>query len=96
MTTCASEDKAKPVINALLEQRLAACVQTIPIKSSYIWEGAVQHEDEVLLLIKGKTEAFEDIRETILRLHDYDVPEIIQIPITGGHEPYLSWLENPK
>ena len=96
MTTCAGADKARPIIDAILEARLAACVQAMPIQSHYFWDGAVQHEDETLLLIKSKTDNFEKIKETILSLHEYDLPEIIQVPITTGHPPYLAWLAEPE
>jgi len=96
LTTCADSDKAQPIINALLNEKLASCVQVMPINSHYIWEGAVQHEDEVLLIIKTRFDSFKRIEETILRLHDYEVPEIVQIPISDGHDHYLSWLADPK
>ena len=96
MTTCADSEKARPIIDALLEAQLAACVQAMPIQSHYLWNGATQHEEEVLLLIKGKADNFEKIKETILTLNEYDLPEIIQIPITTGLAPYLSWLSNPE
>ena len=95
MTTCANADKARPIIDAILEARLAACIQAIPIQSHYIWDSAIQHEAEVLLLIKGKADNFEKIKETILSLHEYDLPEIIQTPITTAHPPYLTWLAIP-
>ena len=96
MTTYAEADKAKPVIDALLGERLAACIQVMPITSHYIWKGDVQHEDEVLLLIKCKSIDYKRIEEMILSLHDYEVPEIVQIPILDGNDRYLDWLADPK
>jgi len=96
MTTCADEGDARPIIDALLQERLAACVQVVPIHSHYIWDGAVRHEGEVLLMIKGKTENYEAIERTILSLHGYEVPEIILVPIEGGDGRYLSWLADPQ
>ena len=95
MTACASTEKAQPVIDELLRRRLAACVQVLPVQSHYIWEGAVQHENEALLFIKCKTEDYEKIEETILRLHEYDLPEIVRVPITAGFDRYLSWVADP-
>ncbi|MCL2111794.1 MAG: divalent-cation tolerance protein CutA [Clostridiales bacterium] len=96
MTTCGSADKARQISSALLDGGLAACVQAMPIESHYIWEGEVQNDDEVLLMIKGKTENYEGIEAEILRLHDYDLPEIIRVPIEGGLAGYLAWLAAPK
>ena len=96
MTTCGDADRARPITCALLEEGLAACVQVMPIQSHYIWEGAVQHEHEVLLLIKCRAENYKAIENVILRLHDYEVPEIVQIPITDGSRKYLDWVAEPK
>jgi len=68
----------------------------MPINSFYIWEGAVQNEDEALLFIKCKTTDYKAIEKTILLLHEYKVPEIIQVPVTDGHDRYLAWLADPK
>ena len=96
ITTCADAAKAQPIIDALLNERLAACVQVMPINSHYIWEGAVQHDDEALLLIKCKAENFEPIKDLILNLHEYELPEVIQVPITDGLKPYLDWVAGPR
>ena len=93
MTTYPDSESAQAVIEVLLKERLAACIQEMPIKSHYVWEGAIQNESEVLLLIKGKSENFEVIKKAILAHHKYEVPEIIQLPVTSGLESYLSWLE---
>ena len=96
MTACADGEKARPIIDALLEGRLAACIQALPVQSHYIWDGAVQHEGEVLLLIKCAAEKYDAIEETILRLHDYELPEIVQVPIAGGLDRYLDWIAGPR
>jgi len=96
MTTCGGAGEAWSIVDALLSGRLAACIQTMPIQSHYIWEGAVQHEGETLLFIKCKAENYAEIEKTILRLHSYGVPEIIQVPIEGGFDKYLSWLGDPE
>ena len=96
MTTCADADRAQPIIDALLKDGLAACVQVMPIKSHYIWQGAVQHEDEVLLFIKCVAANFKGIKDLVLSLHDYEVPEIIEVAITDGFEQYLGWVADPK
>ena len=96
MTACGSEEKAQPIVNALLYERLAACIQVLPVQSHYIWDGDVRHENEALLLIKCQTGDYNKIEETILRLHDYELPEIIRLPIAEGYDRYLSWITNPS
>ena len=95
ITTVAEMSDARPIIDALLSERLASCVQVMPIDSFYIWNGAVHEEPERLLLIKCPSSRFERIKELILGLHKYELPEIIQIPVTGGLDRYLSWLDDP-
>jgi len=96
ITTCPGTDVAQPIIEALLQERLAACIQVIPsVMSHYIWDGAVQHDSEVLLIIKGMTENYKAIEDTIVRLHPYEVAEIIRLPIEAGLDKYLAWLTNP-
>jgi periplasmic divalent cation tolerance protein len=92
MTTCSGAAETQPIIDVLLQRRLAACIQTMPIQSHYIWNNAVHHEGEILLFIKCKTENYDDVEETILRLHSYELPEIIRVPIEGGLDRYLAWM----
>ena len=96
MTTCRDAVSARPIIDALLGEGLAACIQVLPIQSHYVWDGEVQHEGEALLLIKGRADCYGEIEAAILRLHDYELPEIIQVPIEGGLGGYLSWLADPS
>ncbi len=84
---------AQEIASALVEAHEAACVNIIPgIRSIYRWQGKVCDEGECLLLIKSTKEKFEAIRDTIRRLHSYEVPEIIAVPITAGDPGYLAWL----
>jgi periplasmic divalent cation tolerance protein len=92
MATCGSIDEAKTIIDALLDEKLAACIQTIKIDSHYIWKGDVCRDSEILLLIKTKKELFEEIKNTICKNHSYEVPEIILLPIEDGYPPYLAWI----
>ena len=96
ITTCAGTDEANTIIDALLKARLAACIQAMPIQSHYIWEGDIQQSSELMLVIKCKSEDYKGIEETILRLHSYDLPEIVRIPIVEGLDRYLAWLKDPK
>jgi periplasmic divalent cation tolerance protein len=93
-TTTSTREDAGKIASALVEERLAACVQIVgPITSVYRWQGAVEEEKEILLLIKSTGDLVPRIAELLDRIHPYDVPELIATPITGGSSAYLSWLE---
>ena len=93
-TTTNDINSAKKIAKLLIENRLAACVQLIPIESIYSWQNKINEEKEVTLLIKSKTDLFEKIKTVIMENHDYEVPQIIQIPITNGLPQYLNWIED--
>ena len=92
MTTTNNDREAETIARNLLAARLAACVQVMPIKSYYTWAGKFTQDNEYLLLIKGKQENFERIRDCITSYHSYEVPEIIQVPIETGSAAYLEWM----
>jgi periplasmic divalent cation tolerance protein len=92
LATAGSEAEAEAIAEALVAERLAACVQLSPIKSRFVWKGAVQRDDEILLLIKTKAGLFEDVRARIRALHSYETPEIVMLPVTAGDADYLAWI----
>jgi len=92
IATCSEKEMAKAIAKSLVEKRFAACVQMFPIESVYLWEGNICDGSEIALLIKSKASMFDQIVETVKANHDYEVPEIIQIPITGGLLEYLEWI----
>jgi periplasmic divalent cation tolerance protein len=93
LTTAGSETQARELAEALVGSRLAACVNIVgPICSVFRWEGEIQSEEERLLVIKSRTALFPKIEKTILEVHSYDCPEIIQLPIHAGFKGYLGWL----
>jgi periplasmic divalent cation tolerance protein len=95
MCTCPTQSEASTIATALLEERLAACVNRIPgVESLYRWKGRVEHDDEVLLLIKTTASNFARLESTVRKLHPAELPEIIGIPITVGSEAYLNWIES--
>jgi len=94
ITTAPNKEAAKAIAKYLVENRLAACAQMFPIESVYTWKGEICDENEILLFIKSKTELFEKIKTAIKENHTYEVPEIIQIPITDGLPDYLTWIED--
>ena len=92
--TCGSEEEGLKIAHALVEERLAACVNLMsPIRSIYRWEGKICDEKEWLLIIKTGRERFEELERKIKSLHSYSVPEIICLPILEGSLDYLEWLE---
>ncbi|MDU9048613.1 MAG: divalent-cation tolerance protein CutA [Candidatus Electrothrix sp. Rat3] len=93
ITTYADEENGKKIIDALLTERLAACVQVMPIQSYYHWQGKITTDDEKLLLIKTKSSLYTKVEKAIITLHDYELPEVIQLPISAGFSGYLNWLE---
>ena len=94
ITTAAGKEPAKKIARLLVEKHLAACVQMFPIESVYFWQNKICEENETALLIKSKTGLFEEIKAAIKENHAYEVPEIIQIPITDGLPEYLKWIDN--
>lgn len=91
--TCPDEAAADRISTALVEERLAACVNRIPgVTSIYRWQGDVRRDTEVLLLIKTTRARFEDLCARILSLHPYELPEVIAVDIALGSAPYLDWL----
>ncbi len=93
-STCGSAEEAKKLARHLVENRLAACVNVFPrVESCYRWKGEVQEEAEVLLLIKSSRGLFDRLRKEWERIHSYEVPELIAVPIVDGAQPYLNWME---
>jgi periplasmic divalent cation tolerance protein len=93
LCTCPDQDTALELGAQLVEQGLVACVNVLPgLTSIYRWEGTLQREPEALLLIKTVAERFDALSDTLRRLHPYDLPEIIALPITAGLPEYLNWV----
>src|SRR6266853_6181077 len=95
LSTAGSETEARKIAEALVERRLAACVNIVPrVQSVYRWEGKVEHADEYLLLIKTVKEREEQVCAAIRELHSYEVSECIAIQIESGSVEYLNWIED--
>jgi len=93
LTTSGSQEEAREIARALVERRLAACVNLVgPMESVYRWKGKVETAGEWLLIIKTSAEAIERVRKTIKELHSYELPECIELPIEGGSAEYLQWI----
>lgn len=93
--TAPSADVAKQIAAMLLEQRLAACVNTMaPVNSFYTWKGEVTEDNEVLLVVKARAEGFEQrFIPAVKAVHPYEVPEIIALPVVMGLGSYLDWID---
>ncbi len=95
LVTCSSSAEANRIARAVVEARLAACVNILPgaVTSIYRWKGKVQSARERLLLIKTSRKCLAKLRATVEQLHSYDVPEFIALPIAAGSPEYLAWLQ---
>ena len=92
LSTARSRDQAERIADALLAERLAACVQLTPIESRYRWQGAIERATEIQLQIKTRAALAQAVEDQIRVLHDYEVPEVVVLPITGGSLVYLDWI----
>lgn len=96
LTTCPDMAAAERIAQALVGERLAACVNIVPVaKSVYRWKGRVESAAEHLLIIKSMKPAFRAIHRRILEMHPYELPEIIAVPVADGHPDYLAWIRDP-
>jgi periplasmic divalent cation tolerance protein len=94
LITAPSTETGKEIARALLDARLAACVNILPaVNSMYVWEGDIYDEDEVLLIVKTRAELLDEgLIPAVQKLHPYKVPEIIALPIVKGAKNYLDWI----
>lgn len=94
LTTTDSETLADTIAAALIEAQLAACVNILPIRSVYSWQGQIHKNGEWQLLIKTQQSQFEAVSEKVQSLHTYDTPELIALPIVQGSTDYLKWMDD--
>jgi periplasmic divalent cation tolerance protein len=93
-TTCPNEKIAKRISEELLKKKLAACINIIPkIKSMYWWGRKIEKSDETLLLIKTGENLFDSVKKEVVKIHPYEIPEVICVKIDKGYEKYLDWME---
>jgi periplasmic divalent cation tolerance protein len=93
LSTCASPEEAERIARALVGARLAACVNIVPgVRSIYRWKGAVEDAGEWLLLIKTRRDLAGPLGAELARLHSYEVPECIALPVVAGLDAYLGWI----
>ncbi len=93
MIAVGNGDEASAIARRLVEDRLAACVQIMPIRSIYSWQGQICDDQEQLLLVKTRADVLDDLERTVRALHSYEVPEITVVPLVAGLQPYLTWID---
>ena len=93
LVTAGSADEARRIARALVDERLAGCVNVLgPMRSIYRWQEAVEEADEHLLVVKARAADLAALGARVRALHSYDVPELLALPVTAGSEDYLEWL----
>jgi periplasmic divalent cation tolerance protein len=94
LMTAPAADVAERIVRALVEERLAACGNIVPgMTSIYWWQGEIQHESEVFVMLKTTAPRLSALLQRAVELHPYDVPELLVLDVQRGYEPYLRWLE---
>jgi len=93
LCNCPSRECAEIIATTLLEKRLAACITiSTPVTSFYMWQGVLQKEDEVMLMIKSTQHAYSALETCLKSAHPYELPEIIAVSVENGLPAYLNWL----
>jgi periplasmic divalent cation tolerance protein len=94
LVTCGSAKEARSIARSLVERKLAACVNLlpVPVESVYRWKGRIESAKEFLLIVKTARKRFAAVQAEVRRLHSYEVPEIIALPIATGSQDYLAWI----
>ena len=94
LVTCKSKGEARKIVMALVKKRLAACGNILesPVSAIYWWKGKIERTKEYLVVLKSTRRVFAELEREVTRLHGYDVPEIVTIPVTGGSRKYLAWV----
>ena len=93
LITTSNEEEAVLISRTLVEERLIACANRIPVRSMYRWKGKIEDDSEVLLICKTVEGHLDKLIERVRELHSYEVPEIVAVPVVGGSDDYLKWVE---
>jgi len=94
LMTVPGQEEAQRISQSLLKEKLVACVNVIPeVHSLYWWQGKIDNADEVLLVAKSRKSYFDKIKDCVRTHHSYEVPEILALPVVGGNDEYLNWIE---
>ena len=93
LSTCGSKNEAEKIARDILQRRLAACVNIMPVRSHYRWKGSIRVDREYLMIAKTRSEVFVKLKGRILALHTYQLPEIVSLRINDGYKRYLDWID---
>jgi periplasmic divalent cation tolerance protein len=95
LSTCPDEATARAIAQALVTERLATCVNRLSgVTSTYFWDGRLQDDAEILLIIKTTAARQAELAARLKALHPYELPELVVLPVTGGNEAYLQWVRS--
>jgi periplasmic divalent cation tolerance protein len=95
LTTTGTKSDAQTIARALVEKRLAGCVQVVgPITSTYWWQGEIETAEEWLCVVKSRADLYEELEAAVKEVHPYEVPEILAVPVVAGSRDYLEWLDS--
>lgn len=95
LTTAPSADVAEAIVATLVTEKLIACGNiTAPMTSIYRWQGEIERAAEVLVIMKTTLDRVERVIQRVVELHPYEIPEVLSLPVDGGHAPYLKWVED--
>ncbi|MCD4739996.1 divalent-cation tolerance protein CutA [archaeon] len=92
MVTVPTEKEAKIIARKLVDEQLVKCVNIMPVESFYVWKEEHHEQTESLMIIKINEHNYEKVEELVNKLHSYDVPEILGLPVVKGSKPYLDWM----
>ncbi len=93
-TTTDTKENARQIAKRIVEKNLAACAQIIgPISSIFWWKNNINEEEEWLIIIKSRKDLYEDLEHAIIKVHKYEIPEILAVPVIAGARSYLEWLD---
>lgn len=93
LVTAPDTETAEKLVRTVIDERLAVCGTIVPGGISiYRWQGEVQRESEVVVLLKAHEDTLARLIRRVPELHPYDVPEVLALPVVGGHRPYLDWI----
>jgi len=93
LVTCKDDTEARSLASGIVHDKLAACVQMNPVVSVYTWKGQVETETEIRLTVKTRTALYPALESYIRKHHSYEVPQILQVPITRGLPEFLEWID---
>jgi periplasmic divalent cation tolerance protein len=94
LITCGNVDEARSIARSLVEHRLAAGAQLLPIESMYRWQGEIVEDSEVLVLAKTRGDRFDALRAMVEETHTYEVPPIVMLEMSSANRPYLDWIDD--